>query len=134
MSLKTITTVTCDICGCEIGQFDQSKQEPPKPISVLVWFDTEQTEGRSVTPYLSNESLHLCDDCADKGIMIHAVGAMGFNEYSIKGEKTCKLEKCSWDDGQCTWGVRCTACGHKHEHETGDCWNNCPNCGAEVKR
>jgi len=35
----------------------------------------------------------------------------------------CELVDRSWDNGECTWGVVCTACGYKHEHETGRCWN-----------
>lgn len=58
--------------------------------------------------------------------------SIGGVEYEPMRE--CELEECSWDDGQCTWGVVCTACGYRHERETGTCWNRCPNCGAEVKR
>lgn len=47
-------------------------------------------------------------------------------------ERTCELKKAHWDNGSCTWGVICSACGYKHEHESGLCWNYCPNCGARV--
>lgn len=46
--------------------------------------------------------------------------------------RECKLEECRWDNGQCTWGCRCTACGDKFEHTSGITWNFCPNCGAKV--
>lgn len=46
--------------------------------------------------------------------------------------RECKLEECGWDNGQCTWGCRCTACGDKFEHTSGITWNFCPNCGAKV--
>lgn len=47
-------------------------------------------------------------------------------------ELTCEFKKVSWDDGQCTWGCKCSACGHRFEHETGITWNFCPHCGAKV--
>lgn len=46
--------------------------------------------------------------------------------------RECKLEECGWDNGQCTWGCRCTACGDKFEHTSGITWNFCPSCGAKV--
>lgn len=46
--------------------------------------------------------------------------------------RECKLEECTWDNGQCTWGCRCTACGGKFEHTSGITWNFCPKCGAKV--
>lgn len=46
--------------------------------------------------------------------------------------RECKLEECIWDNGQCTWGCRCTACGDKFEHTSGITWNFCPSCGAKV--
>lgn len=58
--------------------------------------------------------------------------SIGGVEYEPKTE--CQLEECSWDDGQCTWGVRCTACDTRFEHTHGVLWNKCPRCGAEVKR
>lgn len=52
----------------------------------------------------------------------------------FKRERACKLEECSWDNGQCTWGCRCTTCGHKFEHTRGTTWKDCPHCGARVER
>lgn len=47
-------------------------------------------------------------------------------------ERTCMLTHVRWDDGMCTWGVKCSECGARFEHETGECWRYCPSCGAEV--
>ena len=86
MSEKTTMTVTCDVCGCEIWSGDPSSKERVNARKILVWFDTEQEEGRSVKPYLGLASVHLRDECADKGIRIHAIGAIGYNEYRIVGD------------------------------------------------
>ena len=48
------------------------------------------------------------------------------------GRGKCRMERADWDDGTCTWGCICSACGAKHEHETGRGWHFCPKCGAEV--
>lgn len=50
------------------------------------------------------------------------------------GSGECELREASWDNGQCTWGVICSACGAKHEHTHGYGWNFCPTCGKAVKR
>lgn len=47
-------------------------------------------------------------------------------------ERTCYMRDASWDDGQCTWGCICSACGAKHEHKRSGWMNFCPNCGAKV--
>lgn len=87
MSEKTTVTVTCDVCGCEIWSGDPKSKERPRKLDFLVWFDTEQDEGRAVKPYLGRASMNLCEKCADEGIRIHAVGAMGYNDYRIKAVK-----------------------------------------------
>ena len=84
MSEKTIVTVTCDVCGCEIWSGDPESKDKPRRLDFLVWFDTEQDEGKGVKPYLSRASMNLCGKCADEGIRIHASGAMGYNDYRIK--------------------------------------------------
>jgi len=84
MSEKTIVTVTCDVCGCEIWSGDPESKDKPRRLDFLVWFDTEQDEGKGVKPYLSRASMNLCGKCADEGIRIHAIGAMGYNDYRIK--------------------------------------------------
>ena len=52
--------------------------------------------------------------------------------WNKRVERTCKMKKARWDDGQCTWGVICSACGEKHEHEFEYSFNFCPTCGAKV--
>ena len=48
---------------------------------------------------------------------------------------TCQMVECAIDHGSRSWGMRCTACGKEFEHmKPSYGWNNCPNCGAEVKR
>jgi len=52
--------------------------------------------------------------------------------WNARYERTCQMKKARWDDGQCTWGVICSACGNKHEHEFESSFNFCPTCGAKV--
>jgi hypothetical protein len=54
---------------------------------ITVVFTTEQTEGRSIKHYLSNELIDLCNHCQQKvieGHMIFGEGAMGNNRYWFK--------------------------------------------------
>ena len=53
--------------------------------------------------------------------------------WNNRAERTCLMAHARWDDGQCTWGCRCSACGDRFEHETGETWRFCPNCGARVE-
>lgn len=48
-------------------------------------------------------------------------------------ERTCTMDKAYWDDGQSTWGCKCSSCGNRFEYETGIAWDYCPNCGARVE-
>lgn len=54
------------------------------------------------------------------------------DDWNRRAERTCRMVDARWDDGQCTWGCRCSACGDRFEHETGKMWRFCPNCGAKV--
>lgn len=48
---------------------------------------------------------------------------------------TCSMTECGIDNGSRSWGMRCSACGAKFEHEKPSYgWNYCPHCGAEVER
>ncbi len=70
----------CDIKGCE-EKADLKGQE------LQVIFTTEQTEGRSVRPYLQMEKLDICAGCINKiltGITLWAHGAQGHNTYYFK--------------------------------------------------
>lgn len=76
------TQYYCDICQEEIKGIDLQ--------DIQVIFHTEQTEGRSCGPYLSNESLEICETCYQKvldGNYIHAHGAQGHNKYYFNTRK-----------------------------------------------
>ena len=65
-------TIICDCCKLE---------KPTQKIKYPVLFLTEQTEGRSVSPYISYENIDLCQECIQNSICIRGVGAQGYNEY-----------------------------------------------------
>lgn len=74
---------TCDIKNCE--------NEPKhKGFKIQVIFTTEQTEGRSIHPYLSMQTIDICEECLEivlKGNYIFADGAMGYNKYHLTDKK-----------------------------------------------
>ena len=45
-------------------------------------------------------------------------------------DPTCILQDATWDDGTCTWGCICSACGAKLEYEHAQDLAYCPDCGA----
>lgn len=45
-------------------------------------------------------------------------------------DPTCILKDATWDDGTCTWGCICSACGAKLEYEHAQDLAYCPDCGA----
>jgi hypothetical protein len=45
--------------------------------------------------------------------------------------KRTRIRDTRWDDGQCTWGCVCEACGAHFEHEHSSGMNYCRICGAE---
>jgi hypothetical protein len=66
---------SCDVCKTECKVQNQQLQ---------VIFTTEQTEGRSIKPYLCMSKLDICNDCLDKvisGKAIFAHGAQGYNTF-----------------------------------------------------
>lgn len=70
--------ITCDVC--------KSSEKVIENKSMQVIFHTDQTEGRSVKPYLSIEQFDVCEKCIDtvlKGNYIHGDGAQGYNNYSF---------------------------------------------------
>lgn len=71
---------TCDINHCENNPAHKQKD-------MDVIFNTDQTEGRSCSPYISRVRLDICDTCLNKilkeGKYIQAEGAQGFNSYTI---------------------------------------------------
>ena len=72
--MKTIIE-SCDLC---------KKETEIKEENIQVIFITEQTEGRSITPYLSLEKFDICENCMDKilrGNYVFGYGAQGHNSY-----------------------------------------------------
>lgn len=72
---KRIEITYCDICGAEC--------ETAKRVNYPVVFYTEQTEGRSCKPYISNQNIDVCDNCCEKIIKVSATGAQGYNTYKL---------------------------------------------------
>lgn len=71
---KTIKQRFCEIC---------KRNRDVCQLKMPVLFLTEQTEGRSVDPYLSEETVDVCLECIPKVIKVHGAGAMGYNEYGL---------------------------------------------------
>jgi hypothetical protein len=74
------TTYACDIQDCKNVPEHKKK-------SIQVIFTTDQTEGRSVAPYLSIETIDICQHCLDivlKGNYVYGSGAQGHNTYTLK--------------------------------------------------
>lgn len=83
--MATVTKVMCDIKGCnqEVKGYGQG-------IHIHVVFHTDQTEGRSVNPYFSNEKMDICEPCMAKimdSYPLQAAGAQGYNDYRIIEKK-----------------------------------------------
>ncbi len=74
---KTIEKYYCDICGAE------GEEKEIFSINYPVVFHTDQTEGRSCNPYISNKLFDVCGNCCEKILKVSAVGAQGYNKYSI---------------------------------------------------
>ena len=69
----------CDICKKEVERITT--------VNYPVIFHTEQTEGRSCSPYISKEKLDLCDECAERVLMLDGWGAQGVNSYDIRKQQ-----------------------------------------------
>lgn len=73
--MATITKHTCDLCKEPATKLQQR---------VPVVFLTEQTEGRSCTPYLTTTTLDFCEKCLRRIVdrtPLTAYGAQGSNTY-----------------------------------------------------
>ena len=71
-----IEITVCDICDVEV--------KPKERYPVLVKYLSEQTEGRSVTPYAETVSIDLCATCHGRYIdelPIMAWGAQGYHNF-----------------------------------------------------
>lgn len=81
MAIRESVETVCDTCSDKIS----SGRFPTRILTVI--FTTEQTEGRSVKPYLWNANLHICKGCEDRlttGCVIVGEGAQGHNRYRIQ--------------------------------------------------
>lgn len=73
-----------EVYKCDIKDCENNPQK--KGFKIQVIFTTDQTEGRSCEPYLSDETIDICKSCLDKvlkGNYIFASGAMGYNTYIL---------------------------------------------------
>lgn len=57
-------------------------------------------------------------------------GYISYNGAEWTPRRT-RIRDTRWDDGHCTWGCICEACGARFEHEHSTNMNFCRNCGAE---
>ena len=72
--MKEVIT-KCDLCESSIKVIS---------MNIIVRFETEQTEGRPVEPYLQRADIDLCNECLDyyiKKLPISGCGAQGHNKY-----------------------------------------------------
>lgn len=61
---------------------------------------------------------------------VHDAGFICYNGAECTPKRT-RIKDTHWDDGYCTWGCVCEACGARFEHEHSTNMNYCSNCGAE---
>jgi hypothetical protein len=75
-----------EICNCDINGCNNEVTHH-KNMSIQVIFTTEQTEGRSVNPYLDTVVIDICEECLEKVVKnkkyIVAYGAQGYNIYKL---------------------------------------------------
>ena len=78
----TKTSIICDICGNEISVSDKNSANPQNhKVTVPIIFHTNQEDGRPVEPYVSFESIDICNECLMRLTNLHAGGCQGYNEY-----------------------------------------------------
>lgn len=77
--MSKIEYLVCDVCKGEDGVTHKT---------LTVIFTTEQNEGRSIKPHLSNKAMDICKNCVSHMIesqqLLTGSGAMGYNDYFIK--------------------------------------------------
>lgn len=79
---KTTEIIYCDLCTR-----NSETVKGIKPMRLQIVFTTEQTEGRSTTPYLTSENLDVCPSCYDDIITyspVYGSGAQGYNKFELK--------------------------------------------------
>jgi len=77
---------TCDIEECK-SECSNKSLPTINQVSIQVIFTTDQTEGRSCSPYLDMKKVDICKSCMAKvlqGNYIWAHGANGYNSYYFK--------------------------------------------------
>ena len=77
----TKTFIICDICGNEISAYKNCVTPQDHKVTVPVIFHTNQEDGRPVEPYISFESIDICNECLMKLTNLHADGCQGYNKY-----------------------------------------------------
>ncbi|AVQ36599.1 hypothetical protein [Staphylococcus kloosii] len=90
MTEKIMKVKQCDICKKQVEIDDNitsHTEEEIKSIKLPVLFKTEQIEGRSTTPYVTQKDIDLCKDCLNKAVAIEAIGAQGNNQYWFMEDK-----------------------------------------------
>lgn len=73
---------SCDICK---NEYEKDKIRIETRIQII--FTTEQTEGRGVSPYLTDKKIDICDVCFERilnGQAVFANGAQGCNTYYFR--------------------------------------------------
>lgn len=73
--VKTVTKTYCDIC----------EKETSNSLNInypVIWF-TEGTEGRYTIPYISNEKIDVCRECASKILKVSGSCIMDFHKYEL---------------------------------------------------
>lgn len=73
-----------------------------------------------------------CENCGTVSD-IYGTSQKAIEAWNRRAERTCLMVRARWDDGECVWGCRCTACGDRFTYETGTTWRYCPSCGARVE-
>lgn len=90
--MKTeVVKYTCDVCGKEL-----TENEVFKNIYYPLIFTTNQQDGSSSKSYIENKHIDLCNECANKTLMIVANGAMGHDTLRIRNLD----EECGEDESK----------------------------------
>lgn len=72
---RTIEKCFCDVCNEEAEVIE---------VNYPVIFHTLQDDGASCKPYVTQEKLDLCGECAKKLLVLHGWGVQGHNNYEVK--------------------------------------------------
>lgn len=76
--------IKCDVCESDV--------DVKADVQIPVTFTTEQTEGRSVEPYITrSDPIDICLRCIKRLTEeqpIYACGAQGHNSYKFRVDKT----------------------------------------------